>query len=142
MANYNRVILMGNLTRDPELKYLPSGTAMATFGLAVNRVYNDRQSNEKKQEVCFVDITAWGREAEICNEYLKKGNPLLLEGRLHYHSWETDDGQKRSKLDVTAERVQLLGSRQDSEGGAIRDQGTESAAAPDEPPTTADDIPF
>ncbi len=142
MASYNKVILMGNLTRDPELKYLPDGTAMAKFGLAVNRRYNDRQSGEKKEEVCFVDITTWRREAEICNEYLKKGSPLLLEGRLHLNSWETDDGQKRSKLEVIVERVQLLGTRQDSEGGAIRDQGTESAAAPDEPPTTADDIPF
>ena len=141
MASYNKVILMGNLTRDPELKYLPDGTAMAKFGLAVNRRYNDRQSGEKKEEVCFVDITTWRREAEICNEYLKKGSPLLLEGRLHLNSWETDDGQKRSKLEVIVERVQLLGSRQDSEGGAIRDQKAEYAA-PDEPPTTADDIPF
>ena len=141
-ANYNKVILMGNLTRDPELKYLPDGTALAKFGLAVNRRYNDRQSGEKKEEVCFVDITAWRREAEICNEYLKKGSPLFLEGRLHFNSWETDDGQKRSKLEVIAERIQLLGSRQDSGGGAaIRDGGTEYAA-PDEPPTTADDIPF
>jgi single-strand DNA-binding protein len=141
MASYNKVILMGNLTRDPELKYMPNGTAMARFGLAVNRVYTDRQSGEKKEEVCFVDITAWGREAEVCNEYVKKGSPLFLEGRLRFHTWETEDGQKRNKLEVVADRIQLLGSRQDSGGGAIRDQGAEYAVA-EEPPTTADDIPF
>ncbi|MCZ6679681.1 MAG: single-stranded DNA-binding protein [Candidatus Poribacteria bacterium] len=146
MASYNKVILMGNLTRDPELKYLPSGTAMTKFGLAVNRVYTDRQSGEKKEDVCFVDITAWGREAEVCNEFLSKGRPVFLEGRLNFNSWETDDGQRRSKLDVVAERVQFLGSRQDGgEAGATDGQSSPSASAPsssDEPPITDDDIPF
>ena len=108
MANYNKVILMGNLTRDPEVKYTTSGTARATFGVATNRVYTDRQSGEKKEEVCFVDITAFGRTAEICGEFLSKGRPVLLDGRLSFYSWETDTGEKRSKLSVVAENVQLL----------------------------------
>jgi single-strand DNA-binding protein len=150
MASYNKVILMGNLTRDPELKYLPSGTAIASFGLAVNRVYNDRQSGERKEDVCFVDITAWARQAEVCNEYLRKGSPVFLEGRLNFNSWETDDGQRRSKLDVVAERVQLVGGRQDGDGGGAYDQAA-PASAPSSPElsgeqgppaTTDDDIPF
>ncbi|MBI1926202.1 single-stranded DNA-binding protein [Candidatus Poribacteria bacterium] len=141
MASYNKVILMGNLTRDPELKYLPSGTAVAKLGLAVSRTYTDRQSGEKKEEVCFVDLEAWGKTAEAMNEYLSKGRPVLIEGHLRYRTWETDEGQKRSKHEVFVERFEFVGSRQDSEGGAIRDQKAESAA-PDEPPTTADDIPF
>jgi single-strand DNA-binding protein len=150
MASYNKVILMGNLTRDPELQYLPSGTAVAKFGLAVNRVYNDRQSGERKEDVCFVDITAWARQAEVCNEYLRKGSPVFLEGRLNFNSWETDDGQRRSKLDVVAERVQLVGGRQDGDGGGAYDQAA-PASAPSSPElsgeqgppaTTDDDIPF
>ena len=150
MASYNKVILMGNLTRDPELQYLPSGTAVAKFGIAVNRVYNDRQSGERKEDVCFVDITAWARQAEVCNEYLKKGNPVFLEGRLNFDSWETDDGQRRSKLDVVAERVQLMGGRQDGDGGGGYDQASPAPAAPsssefsggEAPSATDDDIPF
>ena len=149
MASYNKVILMGNLTRDPELRYLPSGAAVANFGIAVNRVYNDRQSGERKEDVCFVDITAWSRQAEVCNEYLRKGSPVFLEGRLNFNSWETDDGQRRSKLDVVAERVQLVGGRQDGDGAGAYDQAS-SAAAPSSPEfsgesgpsTTDDDIPF
>ena len=149
MASYNRVILMGNLTRDPELQYLPSGTAVAKFGLAINRIYNDRQSGERKEDVCFVDITTWARQAEICNEYLSKGSPVFLEGRLSFNSWETDDGQRRSKLDVVAERVQLVGGRRDSDGGGGYDQGIPAAAPSaagvpgvEAPPSTDDDIPF
>ncbi len=149
MASYNKVILMGNLTRDPELQYLPNGTPMAKFGLAVNRVYNDRQSGERKEDVCFVDITVWARQAEICNEYLQKGSPVFLEGRLNFNSWETDEGQKRNKLDVVAERVQLIGGRQDGGGGGAYDQASPAAApssaqfsGQEGPPTTDDDIPF
>lgn len=149
MASYNKVILMGNLTRDPELKYLPSGTAMAKFGIAVNRVWTDRQSGEKKEEVCFVDITAWGRQAETCNEYLQRGRPVFIEGRLNFNSWETEDGQKRSKLDVVAERIQFLGSRQDSDtqeghnqAQSTPSQPTSSPETSTEPPETIDDIPF
>ena len=89
MASYNKVILMGNLTRDPELKYLQSGMAVANLGLAVNRVYTDRQSGEKKEEVCFVDAEAWGKTAETMNEYLQKGRPVFVEGRLRQQRWET-----------------------------------------------------
>ncbi len=149
MASYNKVILMGNLTRDPELRYLPSGAAVANFGIAVNRVYNDRQSGERKEDVCFVDITAWARQAEVCNEYLRKGSPVFLEGRLNFNSWETDDGQRRSKLDVVAERVQLVGGRQDGEGGGAYDQASPGSmpSSPEfsgeqGPSTTDDDIPF
>ena len=104
MASFNKVLLMGNLTRDPELRYIPSGTAVAKFGLAVNRDYVDRQSGDKKESVCFVDITVWGKQAETCNQYLTKGRPVFIEGRLEFSSWETKEGDKRTKLEVVAER--------------------------------------
>ncbi len=116
MASFNKVLLMGNLTRDPELRYIPSGTAVAKFGLAVNRDYVDRQSGDKKESVCFVDITVWGKQAETCNQYLTKGRPVFIEGRLEFSSWETKEGDKRSKLEVVAERVQFLGGRKDESG--------------------------
>jgi single-strand DNA-binding protein len=106
MASFNKVILMGNLTRDPELRYTPGGSPVCSFGLAVNRRY--RQNEEWKDEVCFVDITVWGRQAENCNEYLSKGRGVILEGRLQQRSWETEDGQRRSKLGVVANNVQFL----------------------------------
>src|SRR5213595_1992156 len=109
MASFNRVILLGNLTRDVEVRYLQSGTAVADVGLAVN----DRrkgQNGEWIEETTFVDITLWGRTAEVAGEYLSKGSPVLIEGRLKLDQWETD-GQKRSKLKVIGERMQLLGSR-------------------------------
>src|SRR6267142_4890238 len=109
MASFNRVILLGNLTRDVEVKYLQSGMAVADIGLAVN----DRRKNqagEWVEEVTFVDITLWGRTAEVAGEYLSKGSPVLIEGRLKLDQWETD-GQKRSKLRVVGERMQMLGSR-------------------------------
>jgi len=114
MASFNRVILVGNLTRDPELRYIPSGTAVSEIGLAVNdRV---KKGDQWVDEVTFVDITMWGRTAEIANEYLSKGSPVLIEGRLKLHTWEKD-GQKHSKLRVTCERMQMLGSRDGSGGG-------------------------
>lgn len=139
MASFNRVILLGNLTHDPELKYLPSGTAVATIRVATNRVYTDRQSGEKKEEVCFVDVVAWERQAELCNEYLSKGRPVLIEGRLRYRTWETEDGQKRSKHEVVAERVQFIGSPQQQSMPSAATSGEktgESEAISD------DDIPF
>jgi len=122
MASFNKVLLMGNLTRDPELRYIPSGTAVAKFGLAVNRDYVDRQSGDKKESVCFVDITVWGKQAETCNQYLTKGRPVFIEGRLEFSSWETKEGDKRTKLEVVAERVQFLGGRK-VEGGDPGDAG-------------------
>lgn len=141
---------MGNLTRDPELKYLPSGTAVANFGLAMNETYTDRQTGEKKEEVCFVDIEAWGRQAEIANEYLQKGSSVFIDGSLKFDSWEADDGTKRSRLKIRAFRFQFIGGRQDGDGGGAYDQAA-PASAPSSPElsggqgppaTTDDDIPF
>jgi len=113
MANLNKVFLIGNLTRDPELRYIPSGAAVASFGMAVNRNYTS-QAGEKKQDTCFVRIVAWGRQAETCNQYLAKGSPVFIEGRLQYRAWESE-GQKRTALEVTAERVQFLGRGKSSQ---------------------------
>ena len=99
---------MGNLTRDPELRYTPSGTAIASFGIAINRTWTG-QSGEKKEEVCFVDINMFGRRAEVINEYFSKGNPIFVEGRLQFNQWETKDGQKRDTLRVVAENFQFMG---------------------------------
>ena len=109
MASYNRVILLGNVTRDPELRYIPSGTAVTELGLAVNDKYKNK-SGEWVEEATFVDVTLWGRTAEVAGEYLSKGSPVFIEGRLKLHSWETE-GQKRSKLRVTCDRMQLIGGR-------------------------------
>lgn len=106
-ASLNRVFLMGNLTRDPELRYVPSGTAVTSFDIAVNRVYA-LQSGEKKEETSFVRIVVWARRAEVCAEYLTKGSPVFVEGRLRSRSWETQDGQKRSIIEVVANNVQFL----------------------------------
>ena len=107
MASFNKVLLMGNLTRDPELRYVPSGTAVATFTVAVNRVYTS-QAGEKKEEVSFIRVVVWGRRAEVCGEYLSKGNPVFVEGRLQSRDWETQDGQKRSTVEVVADNIQFL----------------------------------
>jgi single-strand DNA-binding protein len=115
MASFNRVILVGNLTRDPELRYIPSGTAVSEIGLAVNdRV---KKGDQWVDETTFVDVTLWGRTAEVANEYLSKGSNILIEGRLKLDSWEKD-GQKRSKLRVICEKMQMLGSRGEGGGGA------------------------
>ena len=106
-VSLNKVFLMGNLTRDPELRYIPSGTAVAGFDLAVNRTYLT-QSGEKKEETSFVKIVVWARRAEVCAEYLKKGSPVFVEGRLRSRSWEAKDGQKRSTIEVIANSVQFL----------------------------------
>src|SRR4029079_18910208 len=114
MASLNRVILVGNLTRDPELRYIPSGTAVSEIGLAVNdRV---KRGDQWVDETKFVDVTMWGRTAEVANEYLSKGSPVLIEGRLKLDSWEKD-GQKRSKLRVVCEKMQMLGGRDGGGGG-------------------------
>ncbi|MDD5449677.1 MAG: single-stranded DNA-binding protein [Candidatus Omnitrophica bacterium] len=108
MASLNRVFLIGNLTRDPELRYIPSGTAVTTFTIASNRVYKD-QAGEKKEEVCFVRVVVWGRRAEVCGEFLSKGSPIFVEGRLQSRNWEDQSGQKRSTIEVNASNVQFLG---------------------------------
>ncbi len=117
MANYNKVILMGNLTRDPELRYTPNGTAVATLSLAVNRRY--KVNEESREETDFFDIVVFGKQAENCSEYLKKGRPILVDGRLSQRRWETDEGQKRNKVEVVAFTVQFLGTaRETSESGS------------------------
>jgi single-strand DNA-binding protein len=113
MASFNKVILMGNLTRDPQLRYLPSNMAVCDFGVAVNRTWRDKDGN-LKEEVCFVDVTAWARQAETINQSLRKGRPILIEGRLKLDQWTGQDGQKRSKLSVVVESFQFVGPR---EGG-------------------------
>ena len=114
-ASFNKALLLGNLTRDPELRYLPSGQAVTSFTLAMNRYYNS-QSGEKKEETSFIRIVVWGRLGEVCNEYLKKGNPAFVEGRLQSRSWEAQDGTKRSTIEVVAQSVQFL-SRAPRAGG-------------------------
>jgi single-strand DNA-binding protein len=119
MASFNKVIIVGNLTRDPEVRFIPSGSAVCDISLAVNSQWTDKRSNERKEEVTFVEVTLWGRTAEIAGEYLAKGRPVLIEGRLHQDSWEDKEtGQKRSKLKVVAESMQLLGSRDGGGPGA------------------------
>lgn len=118
MASFNKVILMGNLTRDPQVKRTPAGQAVTELGLAVNRSWWDKQANQRKEETTFVDVTLWGRDAEVAGEYLSKGRPVLIEGRLQLDSWEDKQtGQKRNKLRVVCERMQLIGSRGDGGGG-------------------------
>ena len=118
MASFNKVILLGNLTRDPQVRYTPSGTAVAEIGLAVNRYWFDKQTNSRREETTFVDVTLWGREAEVAGEYLAKGRSVLVEGRLQLDSWDDKTtGQKRSKLRVVGERMQMLGSRSDGGSG-------------------------
>jgi single-strand DNA-binding protein len=137
MANFNKVILLGNLTRDPELRYTPSGAPVCSFDLAVNRSYTT-QAGERRDEVCYVTIVVWGKQGETCAEYLKKGRGALVEGRLTLRSWETPDGQKRSKHEVVGERVQFLGGRR--EGGGPPEQEPEVARAPEA--GGEDDVPF
>ncbi|MBI4826746.1 MAG: single-stranded DNA-binding protein [Nitrospirae bacterium] len=110
---FNKVILMGNLTRDPEVRYTPQGTSVCNFGIAVNRKY--KQGDEMKEEVTFINIVVFGKQADSCGKYLSKGNPVLVEGRLQEQRWETEDGQKRSKHEVVAQQVRFL-SKKDSGG--------------------------
>ncbi len=157
MASFNKVILVGNLTRDPELRYTPKGTAIAKIGLAVNRVWTN-EAGEKKEEVTFVDVDVFGRTAENVGQYMRKGSPILIEGRLRLDQWDDKQtGQKRSKLGVVAETVQFLGAaRGDAgspRGGEVAVESaprSRPAASPttgnppvtDGPPPEEDDVPF
>lgn len=116
MAGFNKVILVGNLTKNPELRYTPSGTPVTSFGLAVNRRY--RQASDLKEEVCYIDIVVFGKQAEHCGQYLSKGNGVIIDGRLQQRRWETEDGQKRSKHEVVAQSVTFLPKRQEAAGEA------------------------
>jgi single-strand DNA-binding protein len=153
MASFNKVILLGNLTRDPEIRYTPKGSAVCDLGVAVNRQYT-LENGEKREEVTYVDVVLWARLAEIAAEYLKKGRPVFIEGRLQLDTWDDkQSGQKRSKLRVIGENMQMLGSRGAGGGGAPSESADEdrparattppprpSAAAPAEP--DEDEIPF
>lgn len=159
MASLNKVMLMGNVTRDPEVRYTPKGTAVTEFGLAVNRSYSG-DDGERREETTFVDVTLWARQAEIAAEYLKKGRPVFIEGRLQLDTWEDkQSGQKRSRLRVVGEQMQFLGGRQESsegsggysKGGGQRSSGERRAASPParppqdpdlDVPAEEDDIPF
>jgi single-strand DNA-binding protein len=154
MASFNKVILLGNLTRDPEVRYTPKGTAVTELGMAVNRVYT-AENGEKREETTFVDVTLWGRTAEIAGEYLKKGRPVFIEGRLQLDTWDDkQSGQKRSKLKVVGEGLQLLGGRPGGGGGGGGGGGDEESSGgsrssrPAPPPKAApsapddDEIPF
>jgi len=112
VAGFNKGILIGNLTKNPELRYTPSGTPVTNFGLAVNRRY--RQADDLKEEVCYIDIVVFGKQAEHCGQYLSKGNGVIVDGRLQQRRWETEDGQKRSKHEVVAQTVTFLPKRQES----------------------------
>jgi len=151
MANFNKVIIAGNLTRDPELRYTPKGTAVARITLAINRTWKS-ESGESKEEVSFVDVDVWGRQAEIISQYMKKGRPLLVEGRLKQDTWEDKNTkQKQSKLKVVLESFSFLDSNRGDGGGASeapRSRPAAAAAAPapeggeaDNPPE-GDDVPF
>ena len=145
MASFNKVILLGNLTRDPELRYTPQGSAVCEFALALNYQYTNKQTGQKVEEVSFIDIVAWGKTGEICAEYLKKGRQVMVEGRLKQDRWEAQDGKKMSKVRVTAENVQFVGSRPAGEGGGGGGGKPGGApAGPEEgpPPGQEEDIPF
>ena len=163
MPNFNKVILAGNITRDPELRYTPKGTAVAKIGMAINRQWKD-ESGQQKDEVTFVDVDAFGRQAEVISQYLKKGRPILVEGRLKLDQWDDKQtGQKKSRLGVVLESFQFLDSGGTREGGggfapsapdasrqqrpAARPAASSGAAAPpppsdDMPPDAEDDVPF
>lgn len=152
MANFNKVIIAGNLTRDPELRYTPKGTAVARITLAVNRTYGGGEGGEKKEEVSFIDVDVWGRQAEVISQYMKKGRPLLVEGRLKQDTWEDKNTkQKQSKLKVVLESFSFLdsGNRGGGDGGGggapARPAPSSSGPAPEAPdaePPQDDDVPF
>jgi single-strand DNA-binding protein len=146
MANFNKVILAGNLTRDPELRYTPKGTAIAKIGLAINRRWKS-ETGELKDETTFVDVDAFGKTAETIGQYLKKGRPILIEGRLRYQTWDDkQSGQKKSKLGVVMENFQFMDSGGGRGEGASPARPAPAAAAPEtpdaEPPHEGDDVPF
>ena len=153
MANFNKVILAGNLTRDPEMRYTPKGTAVARFGLAVNRTWKN-EAGETQTEATFVDIEAFGRQAEVISQYMKKGRPFLVEGRLKLDQWEDKNThQKQSKLRVVLEGFSFIDSRPGESGAPSQPPPTRPAAAPapaaapeatepDVPPAEHDDVPF
>jgi single-strand DNA-binding protein len=138
MASLNKVLLIGNLTRPPELRYTPSGTAVADLRLAVNRNYTT-QGGDRREETCFLTVVVWGKQAESCQTYLEKGSPIFVEGRLQTREWEGKDGQKRTVVEVVAERVQFMGR-----GKGAAPASTPPAVEPfgDDAAGSEDDVPF
>ena len=145
MAALNKVFLIGNLTADPELRYTPSGTAVADLRLAVNREYNTKDG-ERRSEVAYIDVVVWARQAENCSQYLSKGRPVMVEGRLQLDTWENQQGEKRSKLRVVAENVQFLGGRPQERSESKSGVTTQKSAPQDDfeagEDIGEDDIPF
>jgi single-strand DNA-binding protein len=150
MASLNKVFLLGNLTKDPELRYTPSGTAVADLRMAMNRVWTG-QDGQKHEETTFVDVTLWARQAELASEYLSKGRPVLIEGRLQLDEWQDKEGQKRSRLRVVGERMQFLpagggsgggGGGRGAESGPSRTPGPDEFPEPNPPSAPAEDFPF
>ena len=143
MANFNKVFLMGNLTRDPELRYTPSGTAICEFGMAVNRTYTTG-AGEKKEETCFVSVTMWGKRGVVISEYFTKGRPIFIEGRLKFDSWESSEG-RRSRLTVVAENFEFIGGRQgrnDAPEGRPRKSAPPAEKTEEGFDVADDEIPF
>ena len=154
MASLNKVLLMGNLTRDPEVRHTPKGTAVGDLAMAINMTYKAQDGTEK-EEVCYVDVVVWGRQAETCRDYLTKGAPVFVEGRLQLDQWEGPEGEKKSRMRVRADRVQFLSRSGGGGGGGARgprSEGAGGAGAPSEggapkqasPPRDLpeDDVPF
>ena len=137
MVSLNRVLLIGNLTKDPELRYTPSGTPVASLRLAVNSSFKD-QAGQRKEETCFVTVVVWSRQAETCHQYLKKGRPVFIEGRLIYRSWEAE-GKTRSTMEVRADRVQFLGAPPGASSARPADEAGEAASVAESP--AADAVP-
>jgi single-strand DNA-binding protein len=137
MTSFNKVILLGNLTRDPEVRYTPNGIAVASFAIAVNRKY--KQGEETKEEVSYIDIVVFGKQAEACGQYINKGDSVLIDGRLQQRRWETEDGQKRNKVEVVALSVNFMPKR--SSGGG-QGSGRGQAEPMPEAPVDEGDIPF
>ena len=149
MASYNRIVLVGNLTRDPQLSYTPSNTPVCKFGIATNRKWRDRDGN-MREDVCFIDCTIFGRSAETFNQYMSKGRMALVEGRLRLDQWTTPEGEKRSKHEVQVDNFTFLGGGRGGEGGRrdSAEPGTHTTPVPagadfdEPPPPTDDDLPF
>ena len=132
MASFNKAILMGNLTRDPELRFTQNGASVCNFDIAVNRNYTT-QGGEKRDEVLYMAVVVWGKQGETCSQHLKKGRSVIIDGHLQQRSWETPEGQKRSKIELVAEHVQFLGGN---------DASSKSGEQPAEPAAVSEDVPF
>ncbi|MBL6918878.1 MAG: single-stranded DNA-binding protein [Puniceicoccaceae bacterium] len=146
MASFNKVILMGNLTRDPETRVTATGLTICKFGLAINRVFTTKDG-ERKEETTFVDVDAFGKQAEVITKYIRKGDPLFIEGRLKFDQWEANDGQKRSKLGVVLDKFEFIGGRSENNasGGSSNSGGYEQSSPPkrqvaDEKPAASEDF--